>query len=244
MDVDADDHGEERVAFSGMDAHIVQMVIIKHPVIYPFTGGTVVVDFLIFFRTSGHRGIEPDVPVRFRVDTAAIGRRGTFFSAVAGISFAAGKRAAPFTGMFLFTVSPVDQAQPGHAQGSAVYINRDGVEDGSRPSAVSVKVNKRTDIPFLAESIGGIVVIGRIQAEVTDRDIWIDGLKFAQGDNGGDAVVPPGIYETDMEGKINAKVRVMGAEHVKGMAEIKDFLIAVPTPVSIGVREMAFTGAV
>ena len=75
MDIDADGHGEDRVPFSGMDAHIMQMIVIKHPVIYPFTGSAVVVNLFIFFRTPWHRRIELDVPVRFCVDTAAIGRR-------------------------------------------------------------------------------------------------------------------------------------------------------------------------
>ena len=96
MDVDADDHGEEGIPFSGMDAHIMQMVIIEHPVINPFAGSTVVVNYLIILCTSGDRSIEPDIPVRFCVDTAPIGGAGTFFFAVAGIGSAAGKRAAPF----------------------------------------------------------------------------------------------------------------------------------------------------
>ncbi len=54
--------------------------------------------------------------------------------------------------------------------------------------------------------------------------------------------MPPGVEETDMERKVNAEFCVMGAEHVKGMAEIEDFFIAVPTPVGIGVREMASAG--
>ena len=74
MDVDADDHGEEGITFPGMDAHIMKMVIIEYPVINPFTGSAVVVNFLIFLRTSGDRSIEPDIPFRFCVDTAAIGR--------------------------------------------------------------------------------------------------------------------------------------------------------------------------
>lgn len=73
MDIDADDHSEERITFLGMNAHAVQMVVIKNPVIYPFTGSTVVVDLLIFLGASGHSGIEPDVPVWLCVDTAAIG---------------------------------------------------------------------------------------------------------------------------------------------------------------------------
>ena len=244
MDVDADDHSEERITFSGMDAHIMQVVIIEYPVVDSFTGSAVVVDSPIFLRTPWDRSIETDIPVRFCVDTPAIGRRGTFVFTGAGIRSATGKGAAPFAGMLLFTVAPVDHTAAGHAQGSAVFVNGDGIRDGFRPAAVTIQVNEGTNLPFPAEAIGGIVVIGGIQAEVTDRDIRVDGLEFAQGDNGRDTVVPPGIDETDMEREVNAKVRVMGAEHIKGMSEIKDFLVAVPSPVRIRVREMAAAGAV
>ena len=83
-----------------------------------------------------------------------------------------------------------------------------------------------------------------IQAEIPDGDIRIDRFKFTEGNNGAYTVVPPGIQETDMQGQVNANVRIMGTEHVKGVAEIKDLLIAVPAPVSIGIREMAPAGAV
>ena len=96
MNIDADDHGEERIPLSGMDAHAMQMVIIQHPVINPFARSTVVVNSLKFFRTPGHRSIEPDIPVWFCVDTPAIGGWGTFPFTRAGIHFATGKRAAPF----------------------------------------------------------------------------------------------------------------------------------------------------
>lgn len=53
MDVDADDHGEKEKAFSCVDAHIMKMMIIKHPVVYPFAGSIVIVDRLIFHRPPG-----------------------------------------------------------------------------------------------------------------------------------------------------------------------------------------------
>ena len=55
MDIDADNHGEEGVPLFGMDTHAMQMIIIEHSVIYPFAGSTVIVNFLIFFCTSGYR---------------------------------------------------------------------------------------------------------------------------------------------------------------------------------------------
>jgi len=85
--------------------------------------------------------------------------------------------------------------------------------------------------------------MGGVQTNVPDGDIGIDSLKFPEGDNGADAVVPSGIQEADMEREVNAGIRIMGAEHVKGMPEIKNLLITVPSPMGVGVREMALTGA-
>ena len=147
--------------------------------------------------------------------------------------------------MLLFTVPPVDHTEPGHAQGCAVFIDGDGVRDGIRAAAVGIKVNKRPDLPFLAEPISGIVVMGGVQADVPDRDVRVKCPEFLEGDNGAYAVVAPGveeIEETDMQRQANTVFCIVGAEHVKGVAEIKDFLITVPAPVCIGVREMAFTG--
>ncbi len=48
-----------------------------------------------------------------------------------------------------------------------------------------------------------------IQAEVPDGDVRVDGLKFAQADDGADAVMPSCIKEADMEGQVNANVCIM-----------------------------------
>ena len=108
---------------------------------------------------------------------------------------------------------------------------------------VRVEVNKRVDIPFPAKAIGGIVVMGRVQADIPDRDVRIDGPEFPQGNNGADAVMHPGVREADMERQVNADIGIVRAEHVKGVTEIKDFLIAVSAPVCVRIGEMAFTGA-
>lgn len=52
MDADTDDHGKEGIAFSGVDAHIMEMVIIQHPIVYPLTGSAVIVNLLIFLYSS------------------------------------------------------------------------------------------------------------------------------------------------------------------------------------------------
>lgn len=73
MDVDANNHGKKGIAFFGVDAHIMKMVIIKHPVVYPFAGSTVLVDRLIFLCPSWNRSIEADIPGGLGIDAAAIG---------------------------------------------------------------------------------------------------------------------------------------------------------------------------
>ena len=244
MDVDADDHGEERIPFSGMDSHIMKMVIIQDPVVYPFAGSPIIVDLLIFIRASRNGSIKTDIPFRLRVDAAAISRGRTLFFTRARADFTTGKGTAPFTGMLLFTVPPVDHAVTGHTQGRAILINQEGAWNGSWSSAVRVQVDERPDIPFLAEAISSIIVMCRIQADIPDGDIRVDRLKFTKGNNGAYTVVPSGIQETDMHRQINANVRIMKTEHIKGMAKIKGFFVAVPAPVSIGIREMPATGAV
>lgn len=55
MDVD-DHHGEKEIAFSGMDAHIMKKVIVKHLVVCSFAGSEGIVNFPIFICSSGRRG--------------------------------------------------------------------------------------------------------------------------------------------------------------------------------------------
>ena len=83
-----------------------------------------------------------------------------------------------------------------------------------------------------------------IKTEVTDRDIWVNGFEFAQGDDGADAVVPSGIEKTDMHRQVDAGLGIMGTEHVKCMTKVESTQLAVPAPVGIRVREMTAAGAV
>jgi len=84
--------------------------------------------------------------------------------------------------------------------------------------------------------------MGGIQADVPDRDIRVNGFKFPEGDDGADAVMASGIQEADMQGQVNTDICIVGAEHVKGVSKIKDFLVTVPAPVGIRIGKMAVTG--
>ncbi len=171
----------------------MQTVTIQHSVVDPFTGSAVVVNLLICIRSTSNRGIKADVPIRFGIDTATIRRGRTCFLTSAGIDFVAGKGATPFAGMLLFAVSPVDHAESSHAQGCAIFVNGEGIRDGCRASAVVVEVDERVDVPFVAEAIGGIVVMGRVQAEICDGDVRVDCPKFTQTEDGAHTVMSSGI---------------------------------------------------
>lgn len=174
----------------------------------------------------------------------AIRRGRACFTAWAGIHPAAGQRAAPFARMLLPAVSPVDHAEACYTQRSAVFVNGDGVRDGIWAAPVAVDVDKGVDSPFLAQPVGGIVVVmGGVQADISDRDIRVDCPEFPEGDDGADAVVPSGIQESDMQGQINTGQCIVGAEHVKGVSKIINLFVAVPSPAGIRIREMPFTGA-
>ena len=98
------------------------------------------------------------------------------------------------------------------------------------------------DVPFLTKLIGGIVVMCRVQAEVPDRDIRMNGFKFPEGDDGTDAVMSSGIQKTDMQRQVNTDLCIVGAEHIKHMPKIEGLLVTVPSPVGIRIGEMAFSG--
>lgn len=74
VDIDADHHSEEKILFFGMDDHIMKTVIVEYPFIYPFIGSAAIVNLFIFIDLPRHRGIKPNIPVGFCIDTAAIGR--------------------------------------------------------------------------------------------------------------------------------------------------------------------------
>lgn len=146
--------------------------------------------------------------------------------------------------MFLFAIAPVDHTETGHAKWSTILVNRDGVWDRAGTSPLRVEVDKGTDIPSPAKPIGGIVVMSRVQAEIPDGDIRIYGLKFPERNNNAYTIMASGIQKTDMKREVSANIGIMEAEHIKGMPEIENLFVAVPSPVSIRVREMAFTRAV
>ena len=178
MNIDPCDHGKERIPLSGMYSHIMQMVVIEYPVINPFGSSTIVIDLFVLFRTPCNRCVESDIPGGFGVDTPSV--RG-IRAALAGITFflfATGNGAAPFAAAASGAESPVDHAESGLTDGCTIGINADMAGNCLGSSTIGIEVNKRADIPCLAEIIGGIVIMCRVQAEVFDADVRVQGTEL------------------------------------------------------------------
>ena len=117
---------------------------------------------------------EPDVPVRFCVDTASIGRRGTFLLAGAGVGFPAGKRGQRHLRECFCLQSPqLTIRRPAMHRGvpSLSMVIESGMDTGL--PRFSLRSMKGWIPPLLAEPIGRIVVMGGVQADVPDGDIVV-----------------------------------------------------------------------
>ena len=175
MNVDSNNHCKERITLSGMYSHIMQVVVIEYPVIDPFGSSTIVIDLFVLFRTPCNRCVESDIPGGFGVDTPSV--RG-IRAALAGITFflfATGCRTTPFAAAASGAESPVDHAETGLTDGCAIGINADMARNCLGYPAIGIEVNKRADIPGFAEVIGGIVIMCRVQTEVLDADVGVQG---------------------------------------------------------------------
>ena len=66
----------------------------------------------------------------------------------------------------------------GLAYRCSIGIDPDEIRNGFGPSAFGIEINEWPDFPSFAELIGGIIVMGGIQAKIPDRDIWIESPEF------------------------------------------------------------------
>lgn len=192
-------------------------IMVQDTVIDPFCTGTVVIGRFPFRGPPWDGGIKPDIPTGLGVNGPSISGAGT--RAVTGGDPADGKWAAPFGRMFAFVISPADHAVPSVAQRGTVCVNGNGIRYGSRPAPVGIQVDKRSDLPFLQEFISGIVVIGRIKAEVPNRNIRGMLPEFMQGNQCIDRIMAFGAGKAENEGEVNLNIRIMVVKMVKGVAE-------------------------
>ena len=198
MDVYAGNYRKESISFSSVDAHGMQMVIVEDAVVYPFTGCAVFINFFIFPRAPGNRGIKARIPVRFCIDAPPVWGFGAFIPARTVIHFAAGQRAAPFAPAAAGAIAPVYHPVASLADGRSILIDNHFIWNGFWHAAVGIQVDKRPDVPCFTKVIRRVVVIGGIKAHVLDGDGRIQVTKFFKRDNPADTVVASCIQETDM----------------------------------------------
>ena len=178
MNIDSCDHCKERITLSGMYPHIMQMVVIEYPVVDPFGSSTIIIVFFVLFRTPGNRCVESDIPGRFGVDTPSVRGIGAAFAGRTFFLFAAGCRTTPFASAASGTESPVDHAESGLTDGCTIGINADMAGNCLWSSTIGIEVNKRADIPGFAEVIGRIVIMCRVETEVFDADVGVQGTEL------------------------------------------------------------------
>ena len=148
------------------------------------------------------------------------------------------KRAAPHE----VTSRPVttigDHAQVCLTEGCAVLINGDRVWYRFRASTFIIKVNKSPDLPVFQKPVSGIVVHSRIQADIFCGKRRHVLFQFMEGDKETDGIMPSGAGKAQEKRDIGFQLGVITRELEQGVAEIVFIQVTVPSPGSIGVREM------
>lgn len=141
-------------------------------------------------------------------------------------------------------MSPVNHTESCLANRRPIAINGNLIRNGFRPSAIGVHINERPDLPFFAEVVGWIIVMGRVKAEVEDFEIRVDAPEFVQSNNAGDTVMSASINKADMQRQISGVLVIVKGKHIQRVAKEVAFQITVPAPSGVRVREMPVTGAV
>lgn len=141
--------------------------------------------------------------------------------------------------MFGLVISPADHAVPGTADGSTIFVNADGIRNGSRSASLGIQVNKRSDAPFLKELISWIIIIGRIKADTADGNIGCMLTQLMECDEPIYRIMACGTGKTKEKRKIHLKFGIMVIQVVKGIAEKVLIQVGIPAEGCIWVRVMA-----
>ena len=236
MDADADHGGHEGVVLLSMDHHAVQAVIIEDPVVDPFRCGTLVVDFLVGIRAARDFRVKPDIPFRPGLDDPSIFGRGAAVPAFGAMLFPV--RAPPHEVSAGLIIAIGNHTPFFLADGCPILVNGYGIRDCFGPPAFIVQVNKRPDSPGFQEAVSGIVVHSGVKAHIFCTDCRHVLFHFMESGKETDGIVPFGTGKAQDEWDVCFEFRVIAGELEKGIAEVILFQIAVPSPGSIGVREM------
>lgn len=237
MDADAYHCGHERVVLFCVDHHTVQTIIIEYPVVDPFSCSALVIDFFIGIRAARDIRVQTDIPFRPGFYDPAIFRRCAAVFTFRTVVFA--KRAPPHEIAAGFVIAVGDHAEFFLAEGCPIPVDRYRIRDRLRPPAFIVEVNERPDPAVFQEPVGWVVVHGGVEAYVHGKECRHMFFQLMESNKEADGIMAFGTGEAQKERDIRFQSGVVTRELEEGVAEVMLFQVAVPSPGSIGVREMA-----
>ena len=237
MDADADHGCHERIMLFCVDEHAVQAIAVEDTVIDTLRGSPLVIDLLISICAAWDFRIKPDVPFRPGLNDPPIFGSRAAVSAFGAVFFSV--RAAPHevTGGSVITIGL--HAQLFLTQGSAVFVDRDGIRDRFWAAAFIVQVDKGPYPPALKKAVGGIIVHCGVQADVFNGNSRHMFFQFMESDQKADGIMPPRAGKTQKKRDVRVEPAVMAGQLEQSVAEVILIQVTVPAPGSIGIREMA-----
>jgi hypothetical protein len=202
VDADAGKHGKEGKPHIRTALIIGEIIVIEDSVIHAFTGGPVLINTFILSRAAGNGRIETDIVLRLDIAASAIWRGRTARSAGTGIKILMGRgqRTAEFDAAAAVIYTIANHAFACETDGSAIGIPQVTVFIESGFAAMSIKVDERVQLPMIAETVGRIIIVSRIKADIFEGQIRVLRDKFMYRDNAGNRVVPSRTGNADMQG--------------------------------------------
>ena len=237
MDADSNHGGHERVVFFCMDHHAVQAITVQDPVVDPFRCRTLVINLFIGFCSAWDICVQTDIPFGPGLDDPAIFGRSTALFAFGTMFFP--ERTPPHETAAGSVIAVGNHAHPLLADGCPVLVNDYGIRDRLRPSAFIVQVDKSPGIPVFQEAVSRVIVHGRVEAHILNGKCRHMSFQFMEGDEKADRIMPLSAGEPQEEWDVCFQFAVITGELEECIAEVKLFKVAVPSPGSIRVREMA-----
>ena len=237
MDADANHSGHERVMLFCMDHHAVQAIIIQDPVVDPLRCRPLVINPFISFCPAWDLCVQADIPFRPGLDDPAVFRRSTAVFTFCTMVFP--ERAPPHEVAAGLVIAVWDHAFLLLTDGGSVPVNGYGIRNRLRSPALIVQVDKRPDVPAFQETVSRVIVHGGVEADIFDGKSGHMFFQFMESNEKADRIMSLSAGKAKEEREVRFQSAVITGELEECIAEVKLFQVAVPSPGSIRVREVA-----
>ena len=98
--------------------------------------------------------------------------------------------------------------------------------------------------PFIEKLIGGIIVVGGVEAKVFNVKVWRKLPELGQRDEPRNTIMAVCANEPPVEGQIDLKLFVVTGNRIQGIAVIPGSKITIPTVGRVGVGKFPVAFAV